>query len=94
MVLDLEMLLQVSIKGKVSERATYGVEECLKRLAKKYLGIEKYYYRKPNNERIILKIKSEGINGYINSPCSLFPCLLSMIRKVTNISTQIYQIKI
>jgi hypothetical protein len=61
MALDLEMLLQVSIKGKVSERATYGVEECLKRLAKKYLGIGKYYYRKPNNERIILK--SEMLTG-------------------------------
>jgi hypothetical protein len=58
MALDLEMLLQVSIKEKVSEGATYGVEECLKRLAKKYLGIGKYYYRKP-----ILKFKSEMLTG-------------------------------
>jgi hypothetical protein len=40
MALDLEMLLQVSIKGKVSERATYGVEECLKRLAKNILELK------------------------------------------------------
>jgi hypothetical protein len=89
MALDLEMLLQVSIKGKVSERATYGVEEYLKGLAKKYLGIGKYYYRKPNNERIILKFKSEMLTG-ISIHLALFPCLLSMTIKITNISTQIY----
>lgn len=89
MALDLEMLLQVSIKGKVSERATYGVEECLKRLAKKYLGIGKYYYRKPNNERIILKIKSEMLTG-ISIHLALYFLAYSMTRKITNISTQIY----
>jgi hypothetical protein len=72
MALDLEMLLQVSIKGKVSERTTYGVEECLKRLAKKYLGIGKYYYRKPNHKRIILKIKPEKVMGLSIHPAFYF----------------------
>lgn len=40
MVMDLETLLLVSIKGKAVEQAIEGVEECLKGLAKKYIGIE------------------------------------------------------
>jgi PPOX class probable F420-dependent enzyme len=51
----------VSIKGKVIEQTTEGADEHLKRLAKKYLGIGKYYYRKPNHKRIIIKIKPEKI---------------------------------
>jgi hypothetical protein len=33
----------VSIKGKVTEHATEGADEHLKKLAKKYLGVGKYY---------------------------------------------------
>lgn len=77
MVLDLETILLVSIKGKVVEQAIDEVEECLKGLAKKYLGIEKYYYRRPN---------------YINLPCFLFPCLHYMTRMITGISIRINQI--
>ena len=51
----------VSIKGKVIEQTTEGADEHLKRLAKKYLGIGKYYYRKPNHKRIIIKIQPEKI---------------------------------
>src|SRR5919108_3279411 len=36
----------VSIKGRVIEQATDGADEHLKRLAKKYLGIGRYYYRR------------------------------------------------
>jgi hypothetical protein len=54
--LDLEMLLQVSIRGKVTELAIDGIEECLKRLVKKYLGIGKRFFRKPNHKQIILQI--------------------------------------
>jgi hypothetical protein len=61
MVLELETLLPVSIKGEVVEQAIDGVEECLKGLAKKNLGIEGYYYRKQNYERMILFIRSEKI---------------------------------
>jgi PPOX class probable F420-dependent enzyme len=51
----------VSIKGKVIERTTEGADEHLKRLAKKYLGIGKYYYRKPSHKRIIIKIQPEKV---------------------------------
>jgi PPOX class probable F420-dependent enzyme len=53
----------VTIKGKVIEQTTEGADDHLKRLAKKYLGIGKYYYRKPNHNRIILKIQPEKIMG-------------------------------
>ena len=62
----------VSIKGKVIEQATEGADEQLKRLAKRYLGIGKYYYRQPNHKRIILKVKPERIMGLSIHPAFYF----------------------
>jgi PPOX class probable F420-dependent enzyme len=62
----------VSIKGRVVERSTEGADEHLKKLAKKYLGIGKYYYRSPKNRRVILKIKPEKIMGLSLHPAFYF----------------------
>jgi PPOX class probable F420-dependent enzyme len=62
----------VSIKGRVIEQTTEGADEHLKRLAKKYLGIGKYYYRKPTHKRIILKIKPKKIMGISIHPAFYF----------------------
>jgi PPOX class probable F420-dependent enzyme len=62
----------VSIKGRVVERSTEGADEHLKKLAKKYLGIGKYYYRLPKNRRVILKIKPEKIMGLSLHPAFYF----------------------
>lgn len=62
----------VSIKGKVVEQTTEGADEHLKKLAKRYLGIGKYYYRKPNHKRVILKIKPEKIMGLSIHPSFYF----------------------
>ena len=62
----------VSIKGKVIDQTTEGADEHLKRLAKKYLGIGKYYYRKPNHKRIIIKIHPEKIMGLSIHPAFYF----------------------
>ena len=62
----------VSIKGRVIERTTEGADEHLKKLAKRYLGIGKYYYRKPNHRRIILKIKPEKVMGLSIHPAFYF----------------------
>src|SRR5438876_11721932 len=62
----------VSIKGKVTAQTTEGADEHLKRLAKKYLGIGKYYYRKPSHKRIILKIQPEKIMGLSIHPAFYF----------------------
>jgi len=61
-----------SIKGRVIEQTTEGADEHLKRLAKKYLGIGRYYYRKPNHKRIILKIKPEKVLGLSIHPAFYF----------------------
>jgi PPOX class probable F420-dependent enzyme len=62
----------VSIKGKVIEQTTEGADEHLIKLAKKYLGIGKYYYRKPNQRRIIIKIQPEKIMGLSIHPAFYF----------------------
>lgn len=62
----------VSIKGRVIERTTEGADEHLKKLAKRYLGIGKYYYRKPTHKRIILKIKPEKVMGLSIHPAFYF----------------------
>ena len=61
-----------SIKGKVIEQTIEEADEHLKRLAKKYLGIGKYYYRKPNYKRIIIKIKPQKIMGISIHPAFYF----------------------
>jgi hypothetical protein len=62
----------VSIKGKVVEQTGEGADEHLKKLAKRYLGIGKYYYRKPDHKRVILKIKPEKIMGLSIHPAFYF----------------------
>jgi hypothetical protein len=62
----------VSIKGRVIEQTAEGADEHLKRLAKKYLGIGRYYYRKPDHKRIILRIKAEKIMGLSIHPAFYF----------------------
>jgi PPOX class probable F420-dependent enzyme len=62
----------ISIKGKVLDQTSEGADEHLKRLAKRYLGIGKYYYRKPTNKRVILKIKPEKIMGLSIHPAFYF----------------------
>ena len=62
----------VSIKGKVIDQTSEGADEHLKKLAKRYLGIGKYYYRKPKHKRVILKIKPEKIMGLSIHPAFYF----------------------
>jgi PPOX class probable F420-dependent enzyme len=51
----------VSIRGRVLEKISEGADEHTDRLAKKYLGMDKYPYRSPNEKRVILKIKPEKV---------------------------------
>ena len=46
----------VAIKGEVTEITTEGADEHIDKLAKKYLGLEKYPWR-AGEKRIILRIK-------------------------------------
>jgi PPOX class probable F420-dependent enzyme len=62
----------VSIQGRVVGQTTEGADAHLKRLAKKYLGIGKYYYRKPNHKRVIIKIHPEKVMGLSIHPAFYF----------------------
>ncbi len=51
----------ISIKGIAIEQTNEGADEHIDKLAKKYLGVDKYPMRSPNEKRIIIKIKPEKI---------------------------------
>ncbi|MBA3750207.1 MAG: PPOX class F420-dependent oxidoreductase [Nitrosopumilus sp.] len=51
----------VTIRGKVIEQNTEYAVEHADKLAKKYLGLDKYPYHSPKEKRIILKINPEKI---------------------------------
>lgn len=51
----------VTVRGKVIEQTTTGADEHIDRLAKKYLGLDRYPFRSPSEKRIILKVKPEKI---------------------------------
>lgn len=49
------------IRGRVIEQTTEGADAHIDKLAKKYLGAEKYPFRNPSEKRVLLKIKPEKI---------------------------------
>jgi PPOX class probable F420-dependent enzyme len=51
----------VLIRGKVVEMTKEGAVEDTDRLAKKYLGVDKYPFPTPIEKRIILRIKPERV---------------------------------
>ena len=50
-----------TIRGKVIEQIKEGADEHADRLAKKYLGMDRYPYHSPKEQRIILKIRPEKV---------------------------------
>lgn len=50
-----------TIRGKVIEQIKEGADEHTDKLAKKYLGMDKYPYRSAKEIRVILKIKPEKV---------------------------------
>jgi PPOX class probable F420-dependent enzyme len=51
----------VTIRGRVIEQTTKGADKHIDKLAKKYLGVDKYPGHSPGEKRVILKIKPEKI---------------------------------
>lgn len=51
----------VSIRGNVTEQVADGADDHIDMLAKKYLGVDKYPFRSPEEKRIILRIKPEKV---------------------------------
>lgn len=51
----------VSIRGTVTEQVIDGADDHIDKLAKKYLGVDKYPFRAPGEKRVILKIMPEKV---------------------------------
>lgn len=51
----------VTIRGRIVEQTTSGADEHIDKLAKKYLGVDKYPFRSASEKRVILKIKPEKV---------------------------------
>jgi PPOX class probable F420-dependent enzyme len=53
----------VTVRGRVIEQTTKGADEHIDKLAKKYLGVDKYPGQKdyPDQKRVIVKIKPERV---------------------------------
>jgi PPOX class probable F420-dependent enzyme len=51
-----------SIRGRVVDITTEGADDLIDQLAQKYLGVESYPFRNPEETRVTLKIAPERIN--------------------------------
>ena len=51
----------VTIRGKVIEQTSKDADNHIDKLAKIYLGVDKYPFRSPTEKRIILKVKPENV---------------------------------
>ncbi len=54
----------VSIKATMVEDTTEGADEHIDKLAKKYLGEDKYPFRAEGEVRVILKFQAEQVNHF------------------------------
>jgi len=51
----------VTIRGKVIEQTLNGADDHIDKLAKRYLGVDKYPFRSQNEKRVILKVQPEKV---------------------------------
>jgi PPOX class probable F420-dependent enzyme len=49
----------LEIRGRVAEITEHGANEHIDKLAKKYLGVEKYPYGQPGEVRVVYKVQPE-----------------------------------
>jgi PPOX class probable F420-dependent enzyme len=52
----------ISIRGVVDSKTTDGADANIDKLAKKYLGQDKYPYASPKDQRVIYRIKPTHVN--------------------------------
>ena len=50
-----------TIRGKVTEQTSKGADEHIDKLAKRYLGVDKYPFRSPTEKRVIIKVAPENV---------------------------------
>jgi PPOX class probable F420-dependent enzyme len=53
----------LEVRGRVAERSHNGADQHIDAMAKKYLGKEKYPFRRPNEVRVIYRIEPEHVTS-------------------------------
>jgi PPOX class probable F420-dependent enzyme len=53
----------LQVRGRVSEATEKGADEHIDRMAKKYLGQDKYPFRQPGEVRVLYKIAPSSVQG-------------------------------
>ena len=53
---------RVQIRGRMVEMTKKGAEDHIDKMAKKYIGKEKYPWRQPGQDRILIKIEAQHIS--------------------------------
>ncbi len=53
----------VQVRGRVAEMTEAGANESIDKLAKKYMGLDKYPYHRPGDQRVIVRIQIEKVSG-------------------------------
>src|SRR5262245_57181863 len=51
----------VMIRGRVVEITTQGADGHIDRMAKKYMGVDKYPFRQPGEKRVLYKIEADKV---------------------------------
>lgn len=54
----------MEVRGRVVEITETSADEHINRMAKKYLGVDTYPYRRPGEVRILLKVQPERVRTY------------------------------
>ena len=52
----------LEIRGRIAEITEDGADAHIDKMAKKYLGVDKYPYRQPTETRVIFKIRAERVS--------------------------------
>jgi PPOX class probable F420-dependent enzyme len=53
----------LEVRGRVIETTEKGADAMIDRLAKRYMGVDKYPYSKPGDVRVILRIRPERVSS-------------------------------
>lgn len=55
--------VMATVRGRVVEMTREGADQHIDKMAKKYLGQDRYPYRRPQEQRVIVKILPEKVAG-------------------------------
>ncbi len=53
----------LEIRGRVVEASDKGAKDHIDKMAKKYLGVDKYPYAQPGEQRLLLRIRPERVSS-------------------------------